>query len=340
MTPQVKKWLRWIGYPLAYLGLLLVFARITFPFERLRDRLVNDFNTRQAPNSRLKIGELNGYWLAGVSASKIELTDTPKPKPGLPAPGTESKPKTLLVDSAHISVSLLRLLVGTTAVSFGADAFGGDLNGTVSSSSSELNYDLELNKLSVGEVPFLDDLVGLPMKGGLDGQLELSLPEKSWAKAEGKVAMTITGLKVGDGKAKVLNAIALPEMSVGTVTFTAAVTSGRLKVEKLSASGGDLDLTVDGGIRLKDPLGSSMLDLTLKFRFSDKYRNKNDTTRALLGAPGSTSPALFELTPQVQKSKRSDGYYGWRIGGTLDKPTFDPSATAGGASNGPRPHLP
>lgn len=335
MTPRVKKWLAWTGYPLAYLCLLAFFARLTFPFDRLRDRVVGEFNAQQAPSARLRIEDMSGYWLAGVEASKIELTQIPKGKPGQPVP--DAKPKTTRIDSAHVSVSLLRALFGTTAISFGADAFGGELSGKVTSSSSEQNYDLDLEKLDVGQVPFLDELVGLPMKGMLAGQTDLTLPDKNWAKSEGKVEFTITGLRVGDGKAKVLNAIALPEINVGSVDFSAAVTAGRLKVDKLAAKGNDLDLGVDGGIRLRDPLGTSLLDLTLKFKFSDKYRNKNDTTRALLGAPGSTSPGLFELTPQVQRSKRQDGYYGWRIGGTLDHPTFDPSSAGAAAAAHPVP---
>jgi type II secretion system protein N len=327
MTPRVKKWIAWAGYPLAYFCLLACFARATFPFDRLRDRIVGDFNAHQAPSSRLRIGDMSGYWLAGIEASNIELTQAPKSKS--PTEPADAKPKVMTVDSAHVSLSLLRLLIGTTAVSFGAGAFGGELSGTIANGSNEQTYDFDLEKLDVGRVPFLDDLVGLPMKGTMAGQTELALADRLWAKSEGKVGFTIAGLKVGDGKAKVLNAIALPEISVGKVDFAASVMAGRLKIEKLAAKGSDLDLGVEGGIRLKDPLGTSMLDLTLKFRFSDTYRDKNDTTRALLGAPGSTSPALFELNPQVQRSKRADGYYGWRIGGTLDHPTFEPSATGG-----------
>jgi len=333
MTPRVKKWITWTGYPLAYFCLLAFFGRLTFPFERLRDRIVGEFNAQQAPSARLRIGDMSGYWLAGVEASKIELMQLPKPNPGQPA--VEAKPKTLLVESAHVSVSLMRALFGTTAVSFGAAAFGGEVGGTGATSSSEQSYDLDLEQLDVGQVPFLDELVGLPMKGTLAGETELTLADKNWAKSEGKLEFKIAGLRVGDGKAKVLNAIALPEINIGNIEFSATVTAGRLKVDRFAAKGNDLDLAVDGGVRLRDPLGTSLLDLTLRFKFSDKYRNKNDTTRALLGAPGSTSPALFELTPQVQRSKRPDGYYGWHIGGTLDHPTFDPSA--GSAPGVPRP---
>ena len=270
---------------------------------------------------------MSGYWLFGVEAEKITITQAPKSKAGEPA--ADAKARTVKIDSAHISLSLLRLLLGTMAVSFGADAFGGQVTGTVANGSSEQTFDIGLDDLDVGQMPVLDDLVGLPMKGNLGGQAELALSDRKWAKADGKIELTMGSLKVGDGKAKVLNAIALPEVNVGNVKLSATVAAGRLKIEKLAAKGADLDLAVEGGARLRDPVGTSMLDLTLRFKFSDAYRNKNETTRGLLGEPGSKSPGLFELTPQVQKSKRPDGYYGWRIIGTLDRPVFEPSAGVG-----------
>jgi type II secretion system protein N len=323
MTPQVKKWVAWTGYPLAYLALLACFARVTFPFDRLRDRLVSDFNAHQGPTSHLKIGDMSGYWLSGVEAENIAITQAPKAKAG--EVGIENKAKVIKINSAHLSLSLLRLLVGTMAVSFGADAFGGQVSGTVASGSSEQTFDIGLESLNVGQMPILDELVGLPMKGNLQGQAEMVLSDRKWAKADGKLGLLIDNLRVGDGKAKVLNAIALPEVNVGKVNLSATIGAGRLKVDKLSAKGPDLDLVVDGGVRLRDPVGTSMLDLNLRFRFSDAYRGKNETTRGLLGEPGSKAPGLFELTPQVQKSKRPDGYYGWRISGTLDRPVFEPS---------------
>ncbi len=308
---------------------------MTFPFDRLRDRIVGDFNSHQGPTSRLKIGDMSGYWLSGIEAENIAITQAAKGKVG--ELGTENKPKVIKINSAHVSLSLLRVLVGTMAVSFGAEAFGGQVSGTVASGSNEQTFDIGLESLNVGQMPVLDDLVGLPMKGNLQGQSEIVLSDRKWAKADGKLGLVIDNLRVGDGKAKVLNAIALPEVNVGKVSLSATIAAGRLKVDKLNAKGPDLDLVVEGGVRLRDPVGASMLDLNLRFRFSDAYRGKNETTRALLGEPGSKAPGLFEITPQVQKSKRPDGYYGWRINGTLDHPVFEPSNAPSPASAGRLP---
>lgn len=258
MTPRVKRWLAWTGYPLAYVALLACFARVTFPFDRLRERIIGDFNSHQAPTSRLRIGDMSGYWMSGIEAEKIAITQAPKVKSG--DSGGDYKPKILKIDSAHVSLSLFRLLIGTMAVSFGAEAFGGQVSGTIANGSSEQTFDISLQKLNVGQMPFFDDLVGLPMKGNLEGQAEFVLSDRKWSKSDGKIGMLMSNLKVGDGKAKVLNAIALPEVNVGKVNLSATVTAGRLKIEKLNAKGTDLDLAVEGGVRLRDPVGTSMLD--------------------------------------------------------------------------------
>src|SRR6185503_17685644 len=78
----------------------------------------------------------------------------------------------------------------------------------------------------------------------------------------------------------------------------------------------------------------------LKFKFTDAYRNKSETTKSLLGEPGSPLPGLMEMqVPKMKRAKRTDGFYGWHVHGALKKLKFDPSsvdvapsATLGAAS--------
>src|SRR6185295_8155103 len=60
--------------------------------------------------------------------------------------------------------------------------------------------------------------------------------------------------------------------------------------------------------------------------------NKDDTTKSLLGAPGSNVPAVFELDPKVKRAKRDDGFYAWHITGPLAHLSFQPASDGGGAS--------
>ena len=61
--------------------------------------------------------------------------------------------------------------------------------------------------------------------------------------------------------------------------------------------------------------------------------NKSDLTKSLFGSGG--TPGLFDLDPKNKRAKRPDGFYGWRVSGTMGKPVFTPSAhdaTSSGSS--------
>jgi type II secretion system protein N len=317
MTPRVKRALVIVGYAAFYFFALLVFFYWTFPYDRLKERLVRDFNARQSgPDAmRLELDDLSSYWLSGIEAEGLRLVT--------PAQG-KKKPTVTTVESAHARISLLSLLVGKRSVSFGADAFGGSLEGNVSDSDAERVVEIEIDALDFGQTPMLAGLLGLPVTGAIAGTIELAAPEARLSKAEGKISLKVTGLSVGDGKAKIRDLIALPKLDAGTLTLEAEVKSGTVKITQLSGSGPDLELGAEGTVRLRDQPGQSALQLTSEFKFTDRYTNKDDITRALFGPSGA-----FDLDRKNRAAKRPDGFYSWRVTGSLDKPHFLPS---GGAS--------
>jgi hypothetical protein len=119
-------------------------------------------------------------------------------------------------------------------------------------------------------------------------------------------------------------------MTLGTLTLAAEAKDGVLKIGKLFASGKDLDLQGEGRIAMRDVALSSTADMTARFRINDAYRTKSDVTKSLFGAPGSTTPPLFELAdPKIKQAKRPDGSYGWNLRGQLAHLDFTPAPAAG-----------
>jgi type II secretion system protein N len=337
MKAKAKRWLGYLGYPAGYFAMLGLFARCTFPYDRVRDRVVSEFNANQASSGmRLEIAEMHGYWFSGIKAEGVKLTRTATQEAGSSLSADEQKPKVTTIDELYGSVSLLRLPFGKVSGSFGATIQSGEIEGSFASSETEQSLAVTFQKVGVGDIPILSDLAGLPLKGTVDGKIEVVLPEKNPGKAEGKIELNLTGLSAGDGKAKVLKVIALPELKVGSVKLLATITEGRVKLDTVSAKGPDFEMVMDGSIRLREPLPNSMLDLGMRFSFMDAYKNKNDITKGLFGSAG--VPGLFEMDEKVRRSKREDGFYGWRVVGTMDKPLFEPSpnATAGGTRGSTR----
>lgn len=323
MTPRLRRTLTGVGYGAAYVFLLVIFFYLTFPYDRLKSRIVGDFNARQTgPDPmRLEVDELDSYWFSGVEAEGVRLVT----KADEAQAGKAKKTKVTGIEHAHARLSILSLLIGRRTVTFGADAFGGSVAGTISDSDAERNVDVEIEGLDLGQTPLLAGLLGLPVAGALSGTIDLTSPEARLSKGNGKIALKVSGLSVGDGKAKIRDIIALPKLDAGELVLAAEVKGGQMKVTQFSANGPDLELSAEGGIRLRDQVDQSYLNLTAEFKFTDRYTNKDDLTKALFGRSGA-----FDLDPKNRRARRSDGFYAWRVSGALGRPTFAPNP--GGAA--------
>lgn len=329
MKDRLGKWLPWVGYPLFYLVMFGLCVRCTFPYEQVKDRLVAEFEASQKqPKKRLEIDELGGHWLFGVEAKGVRLiTDPP---PGFGSTEEPAKPKVMALDSLRVSVGLLRRLFGTWSVSYSAELGDGEISGTFFQNSERAQIEAKSKDVSVAGLSVLEDLVELPLFGVLSGSVRLILPEGKMSQAEGELELSITELAVGDGKAKIRNAIALPKLQAGDLMLKAEAMEGRLNVKELSTKGLDFELQSDGNLRLRDPFDGSIVDLNLAFRFTEGYMTKNDLTKGLFGEPGSKVPGLFDMDPKIRRAKADDGFYRWKVTGPLARLNFRPAPRSAG----------
>lgn len=321
-----------VGYPLFYVFCLVVFASWTFPLEKVRDRLVASFNESQRTSNsskELAIADVSSSWVTGLKLTAVRLVDRDGP--------TERNAKgeaagELKIDSLVVRLGILPLLVGNHDVSFHAEAFGGKVSGSWNEHGKDRSLDVTLDSLDVGQLTPLTQLLEVPMDGSLGGTVKLDLPGGKVTKANGAVAIEASGVALGDGKARLMGKLAIPRLTVGTFEINADVKDGTVKVTKLGATGKDVDFLADGRIPLRETVGESQADLNLRFRISDAYKGKNESTQGLFGAPGSSVPGAMDLDPRMKASKRADGFYTWHARGPLAKLDFSPGGTGGPAS--------
>jgi type II secretion system protein N len=323
LNPRLQRLLPYVGYPLFYVAAFVFFAYVTAPYDRIKNAIVTGFNTGDSP-LRLSIEDLSWSWrFPGISAEGVRLIG-PEGVPG--ADGKTPPRAEYPIEDLYVRVSLLPLLIGDLDVTFGLDGFGGGISGYAGDSGDSRVIEMEFDGVSAAEFPYLADMVGLPLAGYLNGELRLELPDGKYSEANGVVDLTLSELVVGDGKAKIRDTIALPTLNVGVLAVKANAEEGRLEIEELSASGGDLELVSDGKVRLVDRVESSLIEANLRFRFSDEYKTQNDVTKGLFGEPGSKVPGVFDLDPKIRQAKRSDGFYGWHLTGPLSRINFQPAA--------------
>jgi type II secretion system protein N len=318
-----------VGYPVFYLLCLAVFAALTFPYDKLRQRVVATFNADQRATSgqqELQIDQMSGYWLTGVRVRGARLLSASPTEPNKP-------PSKIELDEATVRYSILSALIGNSSVSFDVYAFGGEASGSYDVHGKDKAIDVTLDGIDLGGVEPIVQMLGIPVQGKLSGTVKLTLPEGKPSKGAGSVALEATGVSVGDGKAKLKGALALPKIDVGTLTFTGDAKEGVLKISKLAAGGKDLELQGEGRITMRESLGDALCDASARFKINDAYRSKSDITKSLFGAPGSNAPALFELAdPKIKQAKRADGFYGFTLRGPLSRIDFIPAGGPAGAA--------
>ena len=176
------------------------------------------------------------------------------------------------------------------------------------------------------------------MQGKLAGTVRLTMPEGKASKGTGSVSLEVQDMAVGDGKAKIKGALALPKIEVGTLDVRRRG-QGRRPEDHASWSRAAKTsrCRATGAITMRETGdGFAAATLQIRFRINDAYRAKSDITKSLFGAPGSNAPALFELAdPKIKQSKRPDGFYGWSFRGPLSRPEIFPAGIAGSTPASP-----
>jgi type II secretion system protein N len=318
------------GYPVFYLFCLLIFLTWTFPYEKLRDRIVTTFNAQQrnsAHPQELQIDDLDSSFLTGVKAKGVRLISPPS-EPG-------KAQSILTIDEARARISLLGLLAGSKDVSFRIDAFDGTIKGTYEDTGKDRSIDMEFDGVDIGRVDTINASIGFPIDGKLTGTLKLALPEGKASKANGNLALDVKDANAGNVKELALKTpmgpFSLPRLKIGNFNVTGEAKDGVIKISKISASGGDVDVSGDGKVQMREVATDSHLDMNLKFKINDSYRSKNDKTKLLFGAPGSKEKPMIEMDPKMGRAKTGDGGYAVRVGGSLGKPDVQPGS--GGSSS-------
>jgi type II secretion system protein N len=312
-----------VGYPIFYLFCLVIFLVWTFPMDKVRDRVVLMIATNA--HTDVQIDDLDSSFLTGVKASGVRVL-FPSIEPGKPA-------SVLAFDVVRARISLLSFIFGTTSVTFDAEGLEGTISGSYSDSSKMRSLDAQLEGIDVARAEPIAAMLGVPLDGKISGTLKFDIPEGKIARTNGTIALEGKDMAAGTRKEKELTIktpmgpFTLPRVTIGTVNLTGEAKDGVLSMTKIAASGGDVDLAGNGKIQLRDPVPDSRLDVNLKVKLSDAYRNKNDKTKLLFGAPGAKDKPMIEMSdPRIGRAKGADGAYGVHLGGSLGKPVPEPGS--------------
>ncbi len=324
------------GYGAFFWAWFALFAYWTFPYDRVAAYLTDRVDQGDSGYS-LEIGSLAPYWLTGVELEDVKLRRvSPVASPTPTEPNAEADDGAFNVREARARLSMLSLLIGNRAVSFDAELEQGAVDGEYEESGDTKHLEATLSKIDLGRLGVLESVLSLPVKGDVGGELDLTLGKEP-TKSSGNVKLTIRGLTIGDGKAKfklgAMGGLTIDPIEAGTVTLELDVKEGLGTVKKLSTDGKDLELDGSGTIRFAEPVARSRVDILVRIKFTDAYKNKSGRTKALFSLLDGAA------VPQVRAAKSADGALQFRLVGTLGAVRASPAGRSdvGGASNSRRP---
>ncbi len=314
--------LRVVGYPLFFLFFYVTFLYATFPYDRLKEVIVAQAEApRVSPMGRttpsgmeLTIGTLGPTFFPGLKAKDVNVTFLPTAQGG--------RPVFMHLDQVTVHVSLFNLLFRRASVSFDLEGMGGEVEGEmVYSFATEpspglRSLQVEFTDVNAGELGPLVQAVGLPLGGTLAGKVELTIPDGAVNQAEGKVELTVDRLTVGDGRAQFMipqfGGVTIEQIRAGNFTFNVNIRRGVATLDRVGSTSNEFALQMDGRIDLRPNLADSAMNLGVRFRLTDAYRNKSEAAGRIL--------TVMDMAPPLQSARRPDGMFGFRCSGTFARP--------------------
>lgn len=300
--PNARALLSFAGYSSFFFMCFIVFSYWSFPYGRVREFLIRQVNSDLG--YQLSIGEIAPHWITGLRVSGLKLTK--------PAADAKSLPVDLLVEEATVRASILPMLLGNLVLKFWLTDGTGEIEGSYEHGEETFAFDAEMLDLDLGALG-IGGWVGLPLRGQATGEVSVSITE-NLAESDANASLSIAQFALGDGKSKVRipgmrDGFTVERIDAGALTLKLKTDNGIVTLEQLSAQGPDLRLKGTGSLRLVRPMLRSRGDFTVAVTFTDKYKQRNDRTKALF--------QLLDFQPELKRATSDDGTLSFQLTGPL-----------------------
>ena len=342
LSPTTRKILRYVA--IALVGpITFVFAlQLTLPVDRAKDKLIEALS----PSYDVSIGSVE----RGIMPGRIYLHSVSlRTRPSKP----DEQPTTLFIDRLEVDVGLLALLRGNLSIDFDARLEPNNRDARLAGNVTLAGFGKKSISVRAGgkDVPGGDlplrGLIGLPMTGKLDIDVELDLPfepragknSPNWQKAEGSFDFGCpSGCTFGDGKTKlkpilknktqqvmVADGIDFGKVDMDSLEAHAEFKSGSFQVTKFESSSKDGEVHVDYAMKLEPDIMDSMVTGCLRFKGSDALLKRDRKTYDAINLSGAErrEDSFFHitLTDKLREMKRLNQECGPNVHHAAPEPT-------------------
>lgn len=351
--PRARVALRIGGYVLLALVVFAYALHLTFPYERIRDRLVESLSgTYDVTVSGVDRSLVPGrFALTGVT-----LVSRPK-EAGQPS-------TTMFFKRVEIDLKLLPLLGKKVELGLDVSTGTGAISGSVTMAGRDMVASFKLRRVPLATLPGITDAVGLPMDGNADGKVSLRLVNGDWSKKSvGSFELGCSvGCAIGDGVTKIYpkairpsdaalyrNGLTVPRILVDRFHIAIDLKNGvasRREFEFVSPAG---KVEVDFDIKLARQLGNSTISGCIRYQCSQEFIREHPGL--CVGSPVvdeqgmmniKLTATLARMRRMAQRCDTGGGGGGDLGGGAPSRPTLDgvPAAVPDSTTPPPTTTLP
>lgn len=287
--------IRIFKYILFFLAAYLICLYLTFPWDSVKDRVLQQLS--QQSGQTIIADSLTPNWFTGFRAKNLQISNGPDAEP-------------IVFESVYARARIMDFAFGGYGGYLNLPLGQGTVHAQASGNASNVQTDIAADEVELALVPPLKTAAGVNLSGlvVLDSSVNLGLQDPTTT--EGEVALNIADLEIHQGSK--LGKFPLPfSLALGSIDWLIPIQAGKVIAKNLKVRGPDVEADIDGEIILSNPLPRSQLSLIVKFKPTPALLQREKLLGALLG--------------NIQRYKGPDGFYKYRITGTIKRPRMSPS---------------
>jgi type II secretion system protein N len=339
-NPNAIFLLRIICYIFSFLFFLVFFIYVFFPLNRWKGNIEEIASSYTG--KVVTIDKVEGWKFIGLKLKGVRISSKEKVKEKIEDFGTKFRSEKaddtgeriekkqekagakredsngFLIDEMCFRPKIFSFLLGRKGIVFSIEVMGGEVNGEVSIGKKS-NFEVDFDDVDLEKAHYFEDVIGLPFSGKVKGEMNLSFKGQKYSEADGEITIKVKEMQIGKtggkldlgkaGMGLISGAVKFEPVKVGNFKIGLKGESGVLKVTEMKASSEHLDIEGGGEIKIGQTLSSTRIDLYLKFKFKDAYIQKSAMTRSIF--------STLDRITKFRQAKRSDGFWGFAIRGTI-----------------------
>ncbi|MEE8300915.1 MAG: type II secretion system protein GspN [Candidatus Tectomicrobia bacterium] len=282
-----------LAYTLYGLAVCLVLVYLTFPYDLLKQRLIDQFSQGDL---QLKVARIGPDFPPGVALRNVRLVAEHLDLPGavIQAQRFRAQPAWFL------------LLAGAIKTQFNATLYSGRLHGRVISpeahEAAKWQIQGDFADLRLERHPLLQKAGEAFLRGQLEGDLALTL-DAGGQMEQGTLNLRLQSAVLVGGKHP-----GLPlqrDLACDTLQSQIKMTAKQMQIVSFTCRGDDLSIQIRGTVNWRQPLQNSSLNLHLQLRSESAYKQE-----------------LGLIATLVRRRPDRRGTLSFSIRGTMRQPKF------------------